>query len=135
MSTINTDLSPFIDLEDIQILFRTLNDEEISKAESLIYVVSDRLREEAIQRGYDLDTMLENGDVLENVVKEVCVAVISRALLASTSTEPMSQYTESALGYSISGTFANPGGGIYIKNSELYALGLLKQKIGGLPLC
>lgn len=46
----------------------------------------------------------------------------------------MSQMSESALGYSVSGTFLNPGGGLFIKDSELAALGLRRQKIGVISL-
>lgn len=44
----------------------------------------------------------------------------------------MSQESQSALGYSWSGTFAVAGGGIAnsILNNDLKKLGLLKQKMG-----
>ena len=44
--------------------------------------------------------------------------------------EPMTQTTESALGYSFSGSYLVPGGGLFIKNSELNRLGLRKQRYG-----
>jgi hypothetical protein len=34
------------------------------------------------------------------------------------------------LGYSVSGTFLNPGRGIFIKNNELSRLGLKYRKMG-----
>ncbi|MGV7835606.1 Gp19/Gp15/Gp42 family protein, partial [Mycobacterium kansasii] len=37
---------------------------------------------------------------------------------------------ESALGYSVSGSYLVPGGGLFIKNSELSRLGLKKQRFG-----
>ncbi|WP_369292480.1 Gp19/Gp15/Gp42 family protein, partial [Mycobacterium tuberculosis] len=40
------------------------------------------------------------------------------------------QTTESALGYSVSGSYLVPGGGLFIKNSELSRLGLKKQRFG-----
>lgn len=42
----------------------------------------------------------------------------------------MTQFSESALGYSASGTFLVPGGGLFIKTSELARLGLRRQKYG-----
>lgn len=46
----------------------------------------------------------------------------------------MSQYSESALGYTVSGTFLVPGGGLFVKKSELERLGLRRQRIGVIEL-
>jgi hypothetical protein len=64
------------------------------------------------------------------VVKSVTVDIISRTLLTSTTNEPAIQTSESALGYSQSTTFLVPGGGLFIKNTELARLGLRKQRYG-----
>ncbi|HAP14771.1 MAG TPA: hypothetical protein DCR07_01535, partial [Lactococcus sp.] len=56
--------------------------------------------------------------------------VVARTLMTSTDQEPMTQTTESALGYSFSGSYLVPGGGLFIKDSELKRLGLKKQRIG-----
>ena len=50
--------------------------------------------------------------------------------MTSTNSEPMEQMSQSALGYSVSGTFLVPGGGLFIKKSELARLGLRRQRIG-----
>ena len=42
----------------------------------------------------------------------------------------MTQFAESALGYSVSGSYLVPGGGLFIKDSELKRLGLKKQRYG-----
>ena len=78
--------------------------------------------------------MLETGKVLENVVKSVTVDVIARALMTSTDSEPMSQMSQSALGYTVSGTYLVPGGGLFIKRSELARLGLRRQRCGVIDL-
>lgn len=88
------------------------------------------MRQEAKKAGKNLDQMIENGDVYENVVKSVCVDIIARNLMTSTNSEPMEQMSQSALGYSVSGTFLVPGGGLFIKKSELARLGLRRQRIG-----
>jgi len=56
--------------------------------------------------------------------------VIARTLMTSTNQEPMTQMTQSALGYSYSGSYLVPGGGMFIKNSELSRLGLKRQRYG-----
>jgi hypothetical protein len=123
-------LNNYITLEDILKLFRPLKSDEAAKAENLIPVVCDSLRQEAKNIGKDLDKMLENKELQENVLKSVCVDVIGRALMTSTDTEPLTQVSQSALGYSVSGTFLVPGGGLFIKKSELARLGLRRQRYG-----
>ena len=123
-------MDPFIEINDIENLFRNLSNDEEEKANYLLRVVSDSLRQEAKKVGKDLDEMIENGEVYKNVVKSVCVDVIARNLMTSTNSEPMEQISQSALGYSFSGTFLVPGGGLFIKKSELARLGLRRQRIG-----
>ncbi len=123
-------MNNYIKLDDIIKLFRPLKSDEAAKAENLIPVVCDSLRQEAKNIGKDLDKMLENEELQENVLKSVCVDVIGRALMTSTDTEPLTQVSQSALGYSMSGTFLVPGGGLFIKKSELARLGLRRQRYG-----
>ena len=124
----------FATIEDITELFRKLTPEETEKANALLPVVSDSIRQEAKKVGKDIDKMLETGQVLENVVKSVTVDVIARALMTSTDSEPMSQMAQSALGYTVSGTYLVPGGGLFIKRSELARLGLRRQRCGVIDL-
>lgn len=122
-------MEPFVTIEDVEALFRDLTVEENKKAEMLLSIVSDCLRQEAKKVGKKLDEMIEKQEVYENVVKSVCVDVIARNLMTSTNSEPMEQMSQSALGYSMSGTFLVPGGGLFIKKSELARLGLKKQRM------
>lgn len=120
----------FVTIDDIIRLFRPLTNDEKEKAEALIPIVSDSIRQEAKNVGKNIDQMLESGILLRNVLVSVVVDVIGRTLMTSTKNEPMTQMSESALGYSISGTFLVPGGGLFIKRSELARLGLRKQRYG-----
>lgn len=115
---------------DIGNLWRTLTSEETIRAEALLEVVSDSLREEAKKVGKDLDLLIVDNSSYANVVKSVTVDVVARTLLTSTENEPMTQTSESALGYSWSGSYLVPGGGLFIKNSELSRLGFRKQRYG-----
>lgn len=80
--------------------------------------------------GRDLDLLIVDNPTYANVVKSVTVDVVARTLLTSTENEPMTQTSESALGYSWSGSYLVPGGGLFIKNSELSRLGFRKQRYG-----
>lgn len=117
-------------IQDIINLFRPLTPEEEERATNLIPIVCDSLRQEAKKINKDLDEMLENGELFENVIKSVTVDIIARTLMTSTNQEPMTQFTQSAMGYSYGGTFLNAGGGLFIKKSELSRLGLRKQRYG-----
>ena len=129
------DMEYFVSLEDIDAQFRPLSSAEDDRAVALIPVVFDTLRQESANVGKDLDAMRESGKVKENVVKSVCVDIIARTLMTSTNSEPMTQMSQSALGYTVSGTFLSPGGGLFIKKSELARLGLRRQKVGVIDLC
>jgi hypothetical protein len=122
--------NPFATIEDMTELFRKLTPEEITKATALLPIVSDCIRMEAKKVGKDIDKMLETEEVLKSVLKSVTVDVTSRALMTSTNSEPMSQMSQSALGYTVSGTYLVPGGGLFIKKSELARLGIKRQRYG-----
>lgn len=128
-------MNVFATLEDIELLFRPLTDSEIKKAEALIPVVSASLRTEARKVGKDLDNMVADDEDLRAVAKSVTVDVVARTLMTSTDSEPMTQISESGMGYSFSGTYLTPGGGIFIKRSELARLGLKSQKYGVIDIC
>lgn len=128
-------MNVFATLEDIELLFRPLTDSEIKKAEALIPVVSASLRTEARKVGKDLDNMVADDEDLKTVAKSVTVDVVARTLMTSTDSEPMTQISESGMGYSFSGTYLTPGGGIFIKRSELARLGLKSQKYGVIDIC
>lgn len=119
---------------DLAALWRPLTDQETQRAEALLPVVCASLRTEARKVGKDLDEMVQTDPDLAEVARSVTVDVVARALMTSTDQEPMTQVTESAGGYSASGTFLIPGGGLFVKTSELARLGLRRQKYGVMEL-
>src|SRR5690554_4965368 len=124
-------MEPFATIEDLTNLWRPLKPDEQLRAEELLRVVSNRLRQEAERVGKDIDKMIEEkGEAYKDVVKSVTVDIVARTLMTSTDKEPMTQFSQSALGYSVQGSFLNPGGGIFIKRDELKALGLRRQRYG-----
>lgn len=128
-------METFATIDDLTALWRLLKSDESRRALKLLEVVSDTLRIEAERVGKNLDIMVENSQPYANVVKSVTADIVARTLMTSTDQEPMIQMTESALGYSFSGSYLVPGGGLFIKDSELKRLGLTKkQKIGVIEL-
>ena len=127
-------MSDYATIEDIIKLWRPMTKEEEERAKNLLPIVSSSLRTEAKKVGKDLDQMVAADDDLRSVAKSVTVDVVARTLMTSTDSEPMSQESQSALGYSWSGTYLVPGGGLFIKKSELARLGLRRQRYGTLEL-
>ena len=117
-------------VDDIRVLWRPLSQEEAKRAEELLPIVSARLRSEAKNVGKDLDAMIANDADLVYIAKQVTVDVVARMLMTSTNQEPMTQFSQSAMGYTVSGTYLVAGGGLFIKKSELASLGLKRQRMG-----
>ena len=123
-------MSNYATLEDINKMWRNLLPKEQERAEALLPIVCDTLRHEASLTGKDLDKMIEASPTLGSIAKSVTVDVITRMLLSSTTNEPMTQFSQSAMGYTTSGTYLVPGGGLFIKDAELSRLGLKRQRLG-----
>lgn len=125
----------FATVEDISTLWRPLTADEQTRAAALLPLISDALRNEATKVGKDLDQMAED-ETFANVVKLVTVDVAVRVLRQNTSGDAMTQETQAAGGYSWSGTYAVPGGGIAnaILYTDLKRLGLQRQQYGSIFL-
>lgn len=123
-------------VNDVNTIWKHLSNAEQEQVEALLPIVSDSLRQEAKRVGKDLDKMITKGEVLPNVVKSVVVDVISRYLdqLSSDNASTLSQESQSALGYSWSGTYVNTGGGMSILKKDLKRLGLTRQRFGMVDL-
>ena len=126
----------FATLEDVAVLSGadyTIDEQE--RINTLLPLVSDTLRCEAFKVGKNLDEMALDA-TYANVLKLVTCDIVIRAMRQTTSGEPMSQESQSALGYSWSGTYAIPGGGIAqaIMNNDLKRLGLKRQRMGVIDL-
>ena len=127
-------MTTFATVEDLETLWRSLKFDERKRAEALLKIVSDSLREEAKKVSKDLDKKVLDSPSYQSVVKSVTVDVVARTLMTSTDQEPMTQMAESAMGYSFSGSYLVPGGGLFIKESELKRLGFKKQRYGVIDL-
>lgn len=129
-------MSAFATLADVlTISGTTYTQADQERITALLPLVSDALRYEAYKVGKDLDEMA--GDtVYANTLKLVTCDIVIRAMRQTSTGEPMSQESQSALGYSWSGTYAIPGGGIAqaIMNNDLKRLGLKRQRMGVIDL-
>lgn len=130
-------MSDFATLDDVM----TLTGAQYTAAEqeritALLPDVSDLIRNEGAKVGKDVDAEVAANPSYASVVKLVTVDVVARVMRQSTDGEPLSQESQSALGYSWSGTYAIPGGGIAMSlmNNEMKLLGFKMQKIRSVKL-
>ena len=109
---------------------------EMNRIETLLELISDTLRVYATNIGKDLDEMADASTAYANVLKLTTVDIVIRAMRQSLDGDPMSQESQGALGYTWSGTYAIPGGGIAgaIMKNDLKRLGLRKQQYGVMEL-
>lgn len=124
----------FATVNDVTALWRPMTAEEQSRAAVLLDVVSASLRVEARKAGRDLDRMVKEDYNLEMVAKSVTVDVVARTLMTSTDQEPVTQLSQTAGPYSATASFLVPGGGLFIKRSELARLGLCRQRYGAMEI-
>jgi len=130
-------MSAFATLADVQTLTgKAFTEAEQGRITALLPMVSDALCWEAERVGQNLQQMIYENDALANVAKMVTVDIVVRVLRQSQEGEPMTQETQSALGYSWSGTYAVPGGGISgaIMRNDLKRLGIRRQRFGVIDL-
>ena len=124
-----------VSVNDLIARWRTLTSEEIDKATVFIGDVENALHVYAADRGYDLDEMLENPAERTELYKAVVCDIVKREMVSCSDESPaLSQSSLAVNGYSVSGTYLTPGGGLFIKNSELKMLGLQTQKAKAVDL-
>lgn len=127
----------FATLSDvISISGATYTADQQARIETLLPLVSDLIRSEGEAVGKNIDAAIADDTAYESVVKMVTCDVVARIMRQSTSGEPMSQESQSALGYSWSGTYAIPGGGtaMSLLNNEKKLLRLKQQRYGAMEI-
>ena len=109
---------------------------EMNRIEALLELISDTLRVYATNIGKDLDEMADASTAYANVLKLTTVDIVIRAIRQSFDGDPLTQESQSAIGYTWSGTYAIPGGGVAgaIMKNDLKRLGLRKQQYGVMEL-
>ena len=103
-------MSDFATVNDvIAISGNTYTAAELERIETLLPLICDTLRLEAKKVGKDLDEMAEDASYA-SVLKLVTCDVVVRAMRQTQTGDPLSQESQSANGYTWSGTYAIPGG-------------------------
>lgn len=130
-------MSAFATVEEvIAISGVAYTEDQQTRIGTLLPLVSDLIRNEGQKCGKDIDALVEADQAYASVVKLVTCDVVARVMRQSTTGDPLSQESQSGLGYSWSGTYAIPGGGVAMSlmNNEKKMLGLRQQMYGVIEL-
>lgn len=112
-------MSNFASVDDVILLWKPITEAEQPKVEALLSIISNELRLKAETVGKDLDQMIEEDAKLADIAKSVTIDVLRRYINDSAEDmASMSQMSQSAGGYSVSGTFLVAGGGVFIKKQS-----------------
>jgi len=130
-------MTAFATLEDVlELSGKAYTAAEQERISALLPLLSDALRVEAYKVGKSIDEMIAEDEtgVYASVVKLVIVDAVNRVMRQTLNGEPMSQESQSAGGFSWSGTYAIPGGGMAnaLMRNDLKRLGLRRQTISGI---
>nr|WP_302286335.1 Gp19/Gp15/Gp42 family protein [Catenibacterium mitsuokai] len=126
----------YASVEDYEKVYNTaLNNEQHKRLLMLIELASSLLREEANKRNMNLSAIISSSDDKANVAKMVVLACVHRVMSKDDDQDmPLEQFSQSALGYTFSGTYVNPGDDLYYLRNELKRMGIIKQRYGAMEI-
>lgn len=126
----------YASIEDYEKVYNIiLNNEQQKRLLVLIELASSLLREEANKRKINLSTVINSSDDKANVAKMVVLACVHRVMSKDDEQDmPLEQFSQSALGYTFSGTYVNPGDDLYYLKNELKRMGIIKQRYGAMEI-
>lgn len=126
----------YASIEDYEKVYNMiLNNEQQKRLLVLIELASSLLREEANKRKINLSAVINSSDDKANVAKMVVLACVHRVMAKDDEQDmPLEQFSQSALGYTFSGTYVNPGDDLYYLKNELKRMGIIKQRYGAMEI-
>jgi len=119
----------FATIAELAKFWRTLNEDEQTRAAYLLELASDNLRQVAVNGNRNLDDMLQSGKIISNTLKQIVMESVKRAMLTPQNQPPVNQMSQTAGPYSESFVFSNPAGDIWFKDSEMKLLKLKGQRL------
>ena len=126
----------YASVEDYEKVYNTaLNNDQHKRLLMLIELASSLLREEANKRNMNLSAVISSSDDKANVAKMVVLACVHRVMSKDDDQDmPLEQFSQSALGYTFSGTYVNTGDDLYYLRNELKRMGIIKQRYGAMEI-
>jgi hypothetical protein len=109
--------------EQLAAFWRPLTEDEMTRADTLLVIASDRLRLIAEANGQDLDAMAEDSAVYTAGLQYTVMEAVRRAL-ETPDGPPVDEFSQTAGPYSQNFKYTNPGSDLWYKKAELQALSL-----------
>ena len=123
-------MNSYATTDDVIAYRGALSPQTLERMAVILPSCSAELRLVAKRMGKNLDEMVQDEDIALAVKKGVIDASVNY-FNATESNEPiMTQFSQAAGGYSVSGTLGNPGGAFYFPKKFLRDIGLANQKVG-----
>lgn len=127
----------YASIEDYEKVYNViLNKDQQDRLLVLLELASSLLREEGGKRNINLDAVICSSDDKANIAKMVVLACVHRVMAKEDGQDsmPLEQFSQSALGYTFSGTYVNPGDDLYFLRNELKRMGIIKQRYGAMEI-
>lgn len=122
-----TNLQAFATSADLATFWRTLSDDETARADKLLGISSNLLRQIARNNNQDIDAKIsaQTDDVFADTVKNIVLASVKRAMNTPTDMpNDATSWSQTATPYAEEIKFAAPATDLFFKNNELKMLGL-----------
>lgn len=113
----------YANADDLSDFWKTLTGTDITRANKLLKLASNRLRTIAKQQDKVLDDMVNTDPAYFETVQWVVMEATKRAMLTPTDAPPANSIQQTAGPYSENIVFTNPAGDLWFKKSELHDLG------------
>lgn len=117
-------MEDFATIDELAAFWRPMTDEdEETRATSLLHMASNYLRQIAKNNNVDIDAKVDEDDVYKDTVKLAVLESVKRAMTTPTDAPAADQWSQSANPYSETIRFTNPSSNLFFKNNELQLLG------------
>lgn len=120
---------PFATVEDLETRWRKLDDSETERAGRLLEDASVMMAIAMDGAGTDY---AEPAPTLAKALVSVCCNMVKRVLISRDDLAGVTQYSQGAVGYTESMSYANPNGDMYITAAEKRMLGIGRMRIGSI---
>ena len=122
---------PYANAEDLAEFWKTLTGSDVTRANKLLKLASNRLRTIAGNLSIDLDAKVNTSASYFDTVQWVVMEAAKRAMLTPVDAPPANSMQQTAGPYSENIVFTNPSGDLWFKKSELHDLGLYGNQVLG----
>lgn len=124
-------MNSYATVDDVIAYRGALTPDAVTRMGTILPACSAELRLIAKRMGKDIDEMIAESEDIEIAVKKGVVDASVNYYNSTESKDPlMTQFSQAAGGYSISGTLTNVGGSFYFPKKFLKDIGLANQKVG-----